>query len=461
LYEEVKQDFEFGKVQHAVIMDLSCIARIENAGTPKQKITLYSKDKFDMIVKPIKYLQPKTSTKKGKTKTEYETENFLTSWIADSERREYINIVRNLNPEFNDKDYFNSWTGKFPIESFEPTQDDVLYNEWVVIRNELFDICSNYDTEIKDSLMNWTAQLVQMPWEKPPMIPFFQGLPGTGKSSFGNLLEGILWNYDMRGSKLVHTDTGLTPLLGVRFNDHFLETLVYQAEEVDKTNSATLMEQLKNHATSKWLNIEAKGQKTFTIDNVCRLIITTNNTTPLRIEEQERRILAVQVSNKRLGDKAFWDTFHKFVRNAQVMRREFDFFKSRDISAVDFRKIPETKFSKTLKEHFQDPIYQFIVDEADHLKSKEDYGDFILSSDLTNRYNEWRKKQGFQGSMSERTMKTILETKEPFRSMFEYKRKRDGRGYLINQQTLRGFVVKNIDQDEECEIEEEEDIKEI
>jgi hypothetical protein len=159
-------------------------------------------------------------------------------------------------------------------------------------------ICRGNPTEYQ-YVIQWLANLVQFPRDKPGTALFIRAGQGVGKGTLGNYLERMLGtNYLF----LNHSDQLMS-----RFNDFLAGKLLVFTDEVVWPHDARAVAKLKSYFTERNILIEPKFVPAFTIPNHARFILITNEQHAAPAEIDDRRCV-VLVASERYRDKyKYWN----------------------------------------------------------------------------------------------------------------------------------------------------------
>jgi hypothetical protein len=429
-YEVVKKAFE---EKFAYIPNSECYIQFENIGTSKQTFKTYkNKQNFKDLVAPYQYVEINSVMDKKTGKVSYvpsKQQSFFSKWMIDPERRTFNGIVRNLDPSFNDTTYFNTWTG-FPILNSEPSTDDKQWQEWLELMNDYFLTIGGDEEHIANLLKHFVAQMIQEPHKKYPLTPLFYGSQGAGKSSFGQFCKNIFGKPN-HGEKSLVVDCPEFEGLFSQFNENMQSAILCPIEEISFETSKPQYSKFKAHTASTEYKIEIKCGAKYEIDNTIRLILISNNTVSIKLDENERRILAIKVSDRHLQDHAFFNKLYKYLENPNLMRRTFDYFKNEvDISKTNFKQIPETKYSKDLKEHFSNPMEEWVRELSETFIDGDDE---YKSTDLCEIYNDWAQKRRLS-SISNTSFSTKIKQNAVLTKLFTWKKTKICNKFVVNKE---------------------------
>lgn len=128
-----------------------------------------------------------------------------------------------------------------------------------------------------------------------------------------------------------------------------------------ETNKYLNSDSLKSVITEKIITIEEKNISPRIAENVCNLILVSNNDVPVKLEYGDRRYVAINVSNKYKGNHAYFSqlcsSFNKdFYNNLHT------YFMKRDVSKFNPRLIPQTEAREMMLRSSQSSYELFIQD---------------------------------------------------------------------------------------------------
>ena len=166
-------------------------------------------------------------------------------------------------------------------------------------------------------ILDWTAYLFQRPEILPEVALVFTGKKGTGKSTFGSVLDHIVGP--------THSIQVTSPEVFVgRFNAHMQNTVFVFADEAVSAQSEIQNSRLKAMITEKNAVTEAKGIDAHRVQNYCHLMIASNNSTPVMVSPDERRYAMFAVSEAYLQDIDFFKRLHLEMESGGYEKFMFD-----------------------------------------------------------------------------------------------------------------------------------------
>ncbi|MDA1104930.1 MAG: DUF5906 domain-containing protein, partial [Gemmatimonadetes bacterium] len=247
------------------------------------------------------------------------------AWIGWEGRREYERVV--FKPGIADtKDEYNLWRG-WAVES-NP------YGDCTIFLDHLKDIVCNGDEEHFNWLLDWMADIIQNPMEKPGTAVALQGGQGAGKSIVGATMKALLGKHQMIADQPRQV-TG-------QFNAHLEYCLLLQSDEGFWAGGKSDVGRLKNLVTGETLQIERKGIDSVESPNFLRLLITSNEDWVWPTDVDDRRLVIFRVSGTRVGDREY---FHRLLAQLKAggYGKLLHILETRDIEGWRRREPPKTE----------------------------------------------------------------------------------------------------------------------
>ena len=84
--------------------------------------------------------------------------------------------------------------------------------------------------------------------------------------------------------------------------------------------------------------------------DTANFIFTTNNEKAFRVSETDRRYCLIECPTK-LKNAKYFDLLYKDIEDDSICKQFFNFLLDRDISNVNIRKIPMTKYKQQIIKH--------------------------------------------------------------------------------------------------------------
>jgi hypothetical protein len=215
-------------------------------------------------------------------------QTFIRNWIEDKNIKTYEAMDFDPNMRL-PPTHFNLFRGfKYPA----------VKGDFSVVTKVLEHIC-DYNPRVVSYIEKWCAHLFQKPGQKTKTIMVFQGKQGTGKDTFWDIIGDLLGEYFM------NTLSAENDVFG-RFTDNLMNKLLIKFEESSFLTNKDNESVLKGLATAETRSYEPKGMKPIEAHNYVNIVMTTNNDTPLVLEDKERRCMLIKTSSRYANDYDFW-----------------------------------------------------------------------------------------------------------------------------------------------------------
>lgn len=329
---------------------------------------------------------------------------------------------------------------------FEPF-DQTLTCKIKRILNHFLEVVSSGNDEVYEYLLDWLADMIQNPNKKNGVAILLKSRKeGAGKNSMTDLLMDIL------GKSLSYTTDRLEDLTN-KFNAHLQGKLLIVADELANYAGHKVADTLKSMITCTRRPIEDKGKAIVMVSARERYIFTSNSDIPLRISSSDRRYLALEVSDKYIGDSDYFDSLYEELESEDSQRAFFLYLANRNI-ARDWKKIPMTGLKRELMKEAVCNIIHYLIDvgneDRDSFLGEFKNGEMkVFSQGLFNDYRDWASHGGYKGQLNKtqfsRKMKELGLEKIPIRAAGVV-----GRGYKIVRNNLQAIICDEINDPNFC-----------
>jgi len=309
-------------------------------------------------------------------------ELFLTKWRSDPNRRIIRKLVYKKLEACTKYEYPLFRSFGYQLMKCEPTEEE--YKEAIILFEDLVSNICKDEKEVTEYILNGFAHLIQKPFEKTgKIIAFASPIQGTGKDTVMNIIQKIVGNNFTAHytSTEAYWEKHDTLQVGKGF--------VYLEEACSALNKAKANE-LKSRATTEYLNINPKGISGFTVPNIGRQYMTTNETEPFKIESSDRRGIIISPGTRLV--KADWTTIQSKVASEWFLVSVGHYLQKRNISKWNPNDRPETSIYKGLKELAVVPEVLFLEQwESDKWVSASDlfklYREYCIENELPHSLN--------------------------------------------------------------------------
>lgn len=360
------------------------------------------------------------ATKGGKVSEEEQSASFIAAWKADVYIRTYDKIVfkpKQIVP----KTDFNIFTD-FPCEAVEGDCS---------VMKELMWLLSGESDEVREYLECYFAHMIQKPYEKPGVaLVFYTEKQGAGKDTPLDFIGKIVGN-----DCFFNTEDAENQVFG-RFTEHLQKTIFLKMEEVEFETNKKNESALLSLVTAPVRSYEGKGQKPITLDDYKRPVMTTNKQNPVSVPESDRRFVLVNSSERRVGDRAFWDNVYKVLAKPETKKAYYYYLLNKDISNFNVRERPITNFYKDVKTA-QRPYHAAYFQKWIALN-----GEYQEECEMT--ATEWVKAINADTKFPVSITKFGLDMKKKYTSPALTKKEgRFNNSYILNTGKMHEFLVSN------------------
>lgn len=325
-------------------------------------------------------------------------------YLANSYR--YMDFVPYLKEDPTPDTTFNIFEGfKYKYDEFQP---EMLALITCILYHITHIICGGSE-ELSEYLLDWIAQIFQHPEDKIGIAILLKSTKqGAGKNVFTDFLMEVL------GKALTYTTDRLDDLTN-KFNAYMQGKLLVVCDEVANFAGYKLADSLKSNITCTQRPIEVKGKEVFSIACRARYIFTSNSDIPLRISQYDRRYLAIEVSDAKVGDRQYFKNLIEEMKSEDSMRAFFLYMSNRDISKREFRNIPMTALKKELMLESIPSAIQYLM-EVGSGEREDNLGEFnkddvlkVFSVGFYDDYSNWMTQGGYRGTSTKREFVKKLE----------------------------------------------------
>jgi len=298
-------------------------------------------------------------------------------------RTKRVNKV--INDPANDLFFTENNTTYFNI--FQNTEllvnPPVVEYDWDIVHQVIWNLCGE-DEEIYDWVFNWLTVLYQFPAHRFTTSLIFIGEHGSGKGMLSNILAEVFGKtcYRANSRDLIST-----------FNAQLFEGnfLVLCNEIVDQKNTYQFSNELKEIVTEKEVSTEQKYFDRYLAKNYVKLIMFSNDSNPIYIEQGDRRYLVAK--SKKI--KIEYTKLQKFFEDENFFRKQvLGFCYALNNNIPNFEKVtkepPMTEAKEDIINNFLtdfNVILQEILENLCDKWVKDINGDYYI--DYSEVYNEY------------------------------------------------------------------------
>jgi len=265
-------------------------------------------------------------------------QKFIDLWTSDINIKTYDALDFLPPPCVCDKNVLNTFTG-FKIQNMTEYEDKQY--DFHIFLDHLKVITGN-DDKCYDYMIKYLAHMLQKPGEKMDVAIVLRSVQGIGKNIFfDNFGKYII------GDKYFLQTADIDKVIG-RFNQNVNNIMVVMDEMSGKDGFAN-SDVLKNLITATDLNWERKGVDGVTIRNLARYFFFSNNDTPIKIEQSDRRFMVMEGLDTFKGNHAHFKKLDESFKDEKCCKDFYDYLMSIDLSEWNWRDRPITAAYKDMQ----------------------------------------------------------------------------------------------------------------
>jgi hypothetical protein len=222
--------------------------------------------------------------------------------------------------------------------------------------NELLNIISNNNLEVREYVVKWLAHMLQKPYDLPKVSLVFSGAKGCGKDTLFDFLGK--W---VIGDSYYHNNTKTSSIFEKHSTECMSKVLV-KLEEADRNACLESANALKSMISSEKMNFNPKNKAGVVIPNYMRMVLTVNQAIPVDLSQGERRFMISNCLTHRIRDFDFWGKLHTSLMNANAGRVVAGWLLSVDLSGFNPLSYPVCEYQENVIETVQSTEELFMND---------------------------------------------------------------------------------------------------
>ncbi len=251
-------------------------------------------------------------------------------WLRSQDRRTYAGICF-MPGQTAPANYYNLWHG-FAYEPSDKVSERAKLAVEMLLGHIKENICQG-DEEHYRWVVSYFAQLIQKPWQKPPVAIVFKGGKGVGKNFLIECIGELL-----NGHYVLASDARY---LVSNFNSHFENCLLFVLDEAFWSGDKKAEGRLKDLITGQAHQIEKKGAESYKVKNCTRVVIIGNEEWLVPASVDERRFAVFNVGSKRQNDSDFFTEIKTGLRDGGY-KYLLKFLSEFDFTKANVNKAPDT-----------------------------------------------------------------------------------------------------------------------
>ena len=215
-----------------------------------------------------------------------------------------------------------------------------------------------------DHVLDFVAHLIQRPEQRVNhALLITSEAKGIGKSTLGTIVRRLVGENNSRVAQ--------TKDLKSQFDGWLVGKLVVQIDEVYEHGNWDLANKLKPLITEPTISVNMKYGPQLEILNFARMIMFSNHSAPMDIEEGDRRYFIFE-SSATARDTAYYDALNAFIDSDEGMNSIFSYLARRDLTRFrPYAAPPMTEAKRAIVEVSGNPLRQYIIEAtaSGHLRS--------------------------------------------------------------------------------------------
>lgn len=274
----------------------------------------------------------------------------IDEWLRWADRTIYHGIV--FNPQHGGdvrvgtKIFLNTWQG-FAVMPAPVGAEHVAVASY--LDHLKVNVCGS-NAALYRWLLGFFAHLLQRPWEKPQVAIVFRGGKGTGKNVAIETIGHLLGSHFMVAANKRY--------MSGNFNSHYERLLAIVFDEAFWSGDKSSEGALKDLVTGTRHLIERKNFEPYSVANLTRVIILSNEEWVVPASNDERRFAFFDVGTRNQQDHDFFSRIHTGMLQGgyEILMRYLLKF---DLAGLDFNAAPKTAGLLSQKIESADPLRQF------------------------------------------------------------------------------------------------------
>ena len=397
----------YKKSKNKVIKDIRKILRIVRTGTSPKYVY---KSIIDKGGHGIEVMGPDVAEKLFKTVVIHGVPKIKiggqmkepTLWkFIEGKEKEFR--VQRLCFNSDEDDVFNTFSG-YDVEPMDTPDVSLIQKHLAHWKNIL---CSGNDKQYQ-YLLKWCARLLKEPECRNRTGLVLLSKQGTGKNTFFtdhlvNIIGKVYACYESNANNIFGQFNKKIE------NKHLVVCNEMVDAETASQRQAISYDRLKSLMTDQTISIRAMRTDAYDVDNVFNLIVVSNNVMPFRIEDEDRRLIFLDVSNKYAAMKdsaetrddpeiqkklternAYFDALVKEMKHIAFLPTLYSYLLSQYVEDWDPEaERPITKAKQIILERSVDPLQVFIEEHIDKI-AKGTY----KATDAYEKYKQFCTERG-------------------------------------------------------------------
>lgn len=286
---------------------------------------------------------------------------FIEKWLDDANKRMYqtINFYPQNNPYHKlngDEHILNTFTGYNPLlweTTYDRNKRDKIIHPFMEVGKGVLGSADDFMVFI-----HLMSHLIKYPSRKMPYTAVIKGIEGEGKNVILSVFASII------GEEHYITTSNIDDILGTHAEGVYHRLLV-NLNEMELGSTSKQTNRIKSAVSEDKIVLNAKHQRPETIDNFAFIVITSNESVPVKIDiiADDRRYFVFQGNgkNKATYKQKHWSALVKHFEKPVFIKAFYDYLMELDVDNYDFKK---AKYDNSLRPPYKNLIAHFVPMEA-------------------------------------------------------------------------------------------------
>jgi hypothetical protein len=241
---------------------------------------------------------------------------FLTTWLADPDKRSFQKFDTFPDEQNCPPEVYNLWKPFDAVSHvYGETTQETLDAGLQYFQNHQRHLVNNIEDHYNFAIL-WASQAVQYPQNKSVEIVYI-GKQGTGKGLYVEFLTNIIGS-----EKIFQTANPQRDIYG-QFNGGMKSAYIVVQNEANKSNAFGKLDMKKDLITDPTISINIKHGASFTMKSFHRFLTFTNHQDPVHTSSDDRRTVIFKGSDE-VGDTDYFNKGWEFAANPDVCKYIFD-----------------------------------------------------------------------------------------------------------------------------------------
>jgi hypothetical protein len=306
---------------------------------------------------------------------------FVERWLLDPAKRQYRTM--DFHPQDCPTDVYNTWK-PYAVELIDPALGKKGTTKPFM---DLLNALTAGDTKYA---LDYLAFLFQEPNKKPRTALVFKGLMGDGK---GRLMYALSL---LMGKELYFETSNADQDVFGQYARAYNRTKLVVLNESDAKTNFKHADRLKALITDEdGLNLREPYVPPYSVRNLAGLIICTNQSVPLLVTEDDRRVALYHTQPTYRNNQEFFTMFMDWAIEPENQRALYDELMARNLSKIDWvEDRPKNEAYLEVRNMCLPPIIKwlehFIIEDfpANYSTHRG-----IKSTDLKYNYQHWNTRE--------------------------------------------------------------------